>query len=113
MIERYGGRLVAEGLSEADIRAMLDHARAAEQLQARQPLMQIIQSAWVSQYYMTHFYPIGDYASYQRAIELMNAILDVTGDNDDHPLSGALNLLSDEVLQYEKAAAQGSFKIIT
>jgi HTH-type transcriptional regulator / antitoxin HigA len=33
---------------------------------------------------------------------MMNALLEVTGDDEDHPLSGLLDLISDLVLRYEQ-----------
>jgi HTH-type transcriptional regulator/antitoxin HigA len=35
-------------------------------------------------------------------IALMNSILDATGDDEDHPLSGLLDLVSDMVSKYEQ-----------
>jgi len=41
-------------------------------------------------------------ADYNRNVKMMNALLDVTGDDEDHPLSGLLDLTSDLVSRYEQ-----------
>jgi HTH-type transcriptional regulator/antitoxin HigA len=44
---------------------------------------------------MAHLRPIHNEADYDRMTGLMNALLDATGDDDEHPLSGLLELASD------------------
>lgn len=39
--------------------------------------------------------PIYTEADYDRTVKMMNALLDVAGDDEDHPLSSLLNLTSD------------------
>ena len=46
--------------------------------------------------------PIHTEADYDRTVKMMNALLDVTGDDEDHPLSGLLDLTSDLVSRYEQ-----------
>ncbi len=46
--------------------------------------------------------PIHTEADYDRNVKMMNALLDVTGDDEDHPLSGLLDLTSDLVSRYEQ-----------
>ena len=41
-------------------------------------------------------------ADYDRTVKMMNALLDVTGDDEDHPLSSLLDLTSDLVSRYEQ-----------
>lgn len=46
--------------------------------------------------------PIHTEADYDRTVKMMNELLDVTGDDEDHPLSGLLDLTSDLVSRYEQ-----------
>lgn len=46
--------------------------------------------------------PIHTEADYDRTVKMMNELLDVTGDDEDHPLSGLLELTSDLVSRYEQ-----------
>lgn len=41
-------------------------------------------------------------AEYDRSVEMMNALLDVAGDDDDHPLSSLIELASELVSWYEQ-----------
>jgi HTH-type transcriptional regulator/antitoxin HigA len=50
---------------------------------------------------MTHLRPIHGEADYDRMVALMNAVLDVVGEDEDHALSGLLDLVSDLVSAYE------------
>ena len=47
-----------------------------------------------------HLPPIHSEADYDRMVALMNALLDVTGDDEDHPLSSLLELAADPVSRY-------------
>lgn len=51
---------------------------------------------------MAHLHPIRIDADYDRMVALMNAPLDVAGDNEEHPLSGLLDLVGDLVSRYEQ-----------
>ena len=51
---------------------------------------------------MTGLLPIRDEADYDRRVSMMNALLDVAGDDEDHPLSGLLERIADRVSQYER-----------
>ena len=51
---------------------------------------------------MTDLRPIHTQADYDRTVKMMNALLDVTGDDEDHPLSGLLDLTSDLVSRYQQ-----------
>lgn len=39
---------------------------------------------------------------YDRTVGLMNSLLDAVGDDEDHPLSGLLDLVGDLVSRYEQ-----------
>jgi HTH-type transcriptional regulator/antitoxin HigA len=64
--------------------------------------LQAIQSSWQAFDTMTHLRPIHDSESYDRMTALMNSLLEATGDDEDHPLSGLLDLVSDMVSKYEQ-----------
>ena len=49
-----------------------------------------------------HLRPIHGEADYDRTVALMNALLDVAGDDEDHPLSSLLELAADLVSRYEQ-----------
>lgn len=46
--------------------------------------------------------PIYTEADYDRTVKVMNALLDVAGDDEDHPLSSLLELAADLVSRYEQ-----------
>ncbi|MDO8413439.1 MAG: hypothetical protein Q7S51_06605 [Gallionellaceae bacterium] len=52
--------------------------------------------------FMSNPRPIHNEAGYKRMTALMNALLDAAGDDEDHPLSGLLNLLGDMISKYEQ-----------
>lgn len=62
-----------------------------------------IQKSWQAFDAMAHLRPIQDEKSYDKMVNLMNALLDATGDDEDHPLSSLLELVSDLVSKYEQA----------
>ena len=51
---------------------------------------------------VAHLRPIYSEADYDRMVALMNALLNVAGDDEDHPLSGLLELASELVFGYEQ-----------
>lgn len=61
-----------------------------------------IQASWLAFDAKAHLRPIHDEDSYDRMVVLMNSLLDVAGDNEDHPLSGLLDLVGDMVSKYEQ-----------
>lgn len=61
-----------------------------------------IQSSWQKFDTLAQLRPIHDAKSYARMTALMNKLLDAAGDDDDHPLSSLLDLVSDMVSQYEQ-----------
>ncbi len=61
-----------------------------------------IQSSWVAFDAMVHLRPIHDAAGYDQTVALMNSLLDVVGEDEDHALSGLLELVGDIVAKYER-----------
>lgn len=61
-----------------------------------------IQTSWQKFDTMAHLRPIHDEKSYVRMTALMNSLLAAAGDDEDHPLSSLLNLVSDMVAKYEQ-----------
>ena len=62
-----------------------------------------IQASWQAFDATAHLRPIHNAKSYDRLVALMNTLLDTTGDDEDHPLSGLLDLVGDMVAKYEQA----------
>ena len=61
-----------------------------------------IESSWAKLNSMVPLRPIHDEAGYDQMIAFMNSLLDVVGDNEDHALSGLLELVGDLVSTYER-----------
>ena len=61
-----------------------------------------IQASWQAFDAMAHLRTIHDEESHDRMVALMNSLLDTTGDDEDHPLSGLLDLVADLVSKYEQ-----------
>lgn len=61
-----------------------------------------IQKSWQAFDAMAHLRPIQDEKSYDKMVNLMNALLDAAGDDEDHPLSSLLELVSDLISKYEQ-----------
>lgn len=61
-----------------------------------------IQTSWAKLDAMAHIRPIHDEANYDRMVALMNDLLDVVGDDEDHKLAGLLELVGDLVSNYER-----------
>lgn len=64
--------------------------------------MGALQASWQAFDTMAHLRPIHNEAEYDRMLGLMNALLEVAGDDDDHPLSSLLELAGDLVSRYEQ-----------
>ncbi|MFY9261223.1 MAG: helix-turn-helix domain-containing protein [Gallionella sp.] len=62
-----------------------------------------IQTSWQAFDEMAHLRPIQNEEGYDRMVAFMNSLLDATGDDEDHPLHGLLNLVGDIVSRYEQA----------
>lgn len=61
-----------------------------------------LQASWQAFDTVAHLRPIHSEADYDRMVAMMNALLDVAGDDEDHPLSGLLELAADLVSRYEQ-----------
>ncbi len=61
-----------------------------------------IQTSWAKLDAMAQIRPIHDEAGYDRMVALMNDLLDVVGDNEEHQLAGLLELVGDLVSNYER-----------
>ena len=61
-----------------------------------------LEAAWGELDRVARLRPIHDEASYDHAVALMNRVLDVMGDNEQHPLGGLLELLATLVGNYEQ-----------
>ena len=64
--------------------------------------MPALQVSWQAFDNMAQLRLIHTEADYNRTIKIMNALLDVAGDDDDHPLSSLIKLASDLVSRYEQ-----------
>ena len=64
--------------------------------------MLAIQSSWQGFDTMAHLRPTYDEESYDRMTNLMHFRLAAAGDDEDHPLSGLLDLVSDLYIYREK-----------
>lgn len=61
-----------------------------------------IQTSWAKLDAMAQIRPIHDEAGYDRMVALMNDLLDVVGDNEEHQLAGLLELVGDLVSNYKR-----------
>jgi HTH-type transcriptional regulator / antitoxin HigA len=64
--------------------------------------IQALQKSWQAFDSVAHLRPIHNEAEYDHMVALMNALLDVAGDNEDHPLSSLLELAAELVSKYEQ-----------
>lgn len=73
------------------------------QTQTNKPInMPALQASWQAFDTLAHLRPIHSEDDYDRTVALMNALLDVAGDDEDHPLSSLLELAADLVSRYEQ-----------
>lgn len=61
-----------------------------------------IQASWQAFDTMAHLRSIHNEADYDHMVAMMNSLLDEVGDDEDHPLSSLLDLVSDLVSKYEQ-----------
>lgn len=61
-----------------------------------------LQASWQAFDAVAHLHPIHSEDEYDHMVMLMNSLLDTTGDDEDHPLSGLLDLVGDLVSKYEQ-----------
>lgn len=73
-------------------------------MQVSQPQFDIpaIQSSWLTFQSISHLRPIHNDESYDQMVALMNSLLDIVGDDEDHSFSGLLELVGDIVSKYEQ-----------
>ncbi|MBZ4211787.1 MAG: helix-turn-helix domain-containing protein [Comamonadaceae bacterium] len=69
-----------------------------------QPQLDIraLQASWQKFDTMAHLRPIHSEIEYDRMVAMMNSLLDVAGDDEEHPLSSLLELAGDLVSRYEQ-----------
>lgn len=61
-----------------------------------------LQASWQRFDSLAQLRPIRNEADYERMVGMMNSLLDDIGDDEDHPLSSLLDLVSDLVSRYEQ-----------
>ena len=61
-----------------------------------------LQVSWQAFDTMAHLRPIHSEADFERMVAMMNSLLDDVGDDEAHPLSSLLDLVSDLVSRYEQ-----------
>lgn len=64
--------------------------------------IQNLQASWQAFDAMAHLRPIHTDADFEHMSAMMNALLNNVGDDEDHPLSGLLELVSDLIYRYEQ-----------
>jgi HTH-type transcriptional regulator/antitoxin HigA len=60
-----------------------------------------LQKTWAAFDRIAHLRPIRTEEEYDRTVSLMNYLLDMAGDQEDHTLSGLLDLVSELVADYD------------
>lgn len=60
-----------------------------------------LQATWIAFDKIAHLRPIRNDAEYDRAVALMNKLIDVVGDDERHSLAGLLDLVGDLVGEYD------------
>jgi HTH-type transcriptional regulator/antitoxin HigA len=63
--------------------------------------LKALEHTWVAFYRIAHLRPIRSEDEYDRTVMLMNSLLDVVGDQEDHPLAGLLDLVSELVEDFD------------
>ncbi len=61
-----------------------------------------LEAAWTEFDRLARLRPIANEADYDHVVALMNRVLDVMGENEQHPLAGLLELLAEMVSSYDK-----------
>ncbi len=61
-----------------------------------------VEASWQAFDALAQLRPIHDEAGYERTLALMNSLLDEAGDDEDHPLSGLIELVGELVSRYEQ-----------
>ena len=60
-----------------------------------------LQKTWAAFDRIAHLRPIRSEEEYDRTVSLMNCLLDMVGEQEDHALSGLLDLVSELVADYD------------
>lgn len=60
-----------------------------------------LQKTWMAFDRVAHLRPIRNDAEYDRTVALMNNLLDIVGDEEDHAMSGLLDLVGELVEDYD------------
>jgi HTH-type transcriptional regulator/antitoxin HigA len=60
-----------------------------------------LQKTWTAFDHVAHLCPVRTEEEYDRTVALMNYLLDVVGDQEDHALSGLLDLVNELVEDYD------------
>ena len=60
-----------------------------------------LQKTWAAFDRIAHLRPIRTEKEYERTVSLMNYLLDMIGDRENHALSGLLDLVSELVAEYD------------
>jgi HTH-type transcriptional regulator / antitoxin HigA len=63
--------------------------------------IEALQKTWAAFDRIAHLRPIRTEEEYDRTVSLMNYLLDMVGDQEDHALSGLLDLVSELVADYD------------
>ena len=75
----------------------------AARVQTIKPIdISALQASWQAFDTLAHLRPVHNEADYDRMLAMMNALLDVAGDDENHPLSSLLELAADLVSRYEQ-----------
>jgi HTH-type transcriptional regulator / antitoxin HigA len=61
-----------------------------------------LQASWLAFDTMAHLRPVQSEADYDRMVALMDSLLEAAGDDEDHPLSGLLDVVGELVSKYEQ-----------
>ena len=65
------------------------------------PEMQAVSQAWTSFKKVVGFTSVRTESEYKQACAIIDALLDIVGDNDEHPLADLLDYFGNQVQQYE------------
>src|SRR5215469_6558671 len=65
------------------------------------PEMQAISQAWTSFRKLVGVTSVRTEADYERACSIIDALLEIVGDNSEHPLADLLDFFADQVERYE------------
>jgi HTH-type transcriptional regulator/antitoxin HigA len=63
--------------------------------------LKALEHTWTAFDRIAHLRPVRNEDEYDRTVMLMNYLLDVVGDQEDHPLAGLLDLVSELVEDFD------------